>query len=164
MVLYVQLESMLGRDAVLAGIAAFLKDPGAKSVKDLEAALAAASGKDLSAYFDAWVFGAGIPEWPTFLATTSQNGDQVTVTLTQMNASKKIYGCSVEVDVSGATQTGTAVVDFGIAPSSAMASATVTLAETVTGAVIDPRHRVVAKDAKSKPKAKDAPKHKVWIL
>src|SRR4051812_18595454 len=125
MVLYVQLESLLGRDKVLAGIAKFLAEAGAKSVLDLEKALEASSGKDLKAYFDAWVFGKGAPEWPTFAVTTTQAGDQVTVTVTQNNASQTLYGCSIEVEVQGATQSTTATVDFGVAPTKASASATV---------------------------------------
>lgn len=160
MVLYVQLETMLGRDKVLAGIAAFLSQAGAKTVKDLEKALETASGKDLAAYFDAWVFGTGAPEWPTFMVATSQTGNQVTVTLTQANASKKVYGCAVEVEVQGATQSATALVDFGVAPASAAAVSTVMLSEPVVSHVIDPKHRVVDKTLN----AVAGPKMKVWIL
>ena len=146
MVLYVQLETMLGRQAVLDGIASFLSTPGARTVTELRTALETASGKDLAAYFDAWVFGKGAPEWPTMTVTASQAGDQVTVTVTQSNASQTLYGCAVEVQVNGATQSATALVDFGVAPSSASASATVTLAEPVVSTQLDPGHRVVARE------------------
>jgi aminopeptidase N len=163
MVLYVQLESLLGRKAVLDGIKSFLAQPGARSVADLRDALGQSSGKDLTAYFDAWVFGQGAPEWPTFTVGTMQTGDQVTVTVTQQNPSKKVYGCKVEIEVDGATQKAVAAVDFGVAPTSATATATVTLAEPVMGTVLDPNHRVVAKDGGAAPLV--APKkRKVWIL
>jgi aminopeptidase N len=163
--LYVQLETMLGRAPILAGVQAFLKDPGAKSVKDLEAALSKSTGKDLSAYFDAWVFGAGKPEWPTFAISTMQQGDQVTVTVTQQNASGKVYGCQVDVEVQGATSNVVANVDFGVAPTSATATATVTLAEPVTGVGFDPSNRLIGRvPPPMGPAPPPPPRKKVWIL
>ena len=158
MVLYVQLESLLRRDKVLTAIASFLAQPGARSVDDLQKALEAASGSDLQAYFDAWVYGTGMPEWPTVSVAATQQGDQVNVTLTQLGATP--YGCVVEVDVVGATSTATALVDFGPAPTAAQASADVTLAEPFTSLVVDPRHRLVAKVMG----AADPPPVVVWPL
>jgi aminopeptidase N len=163
MVLYVQLESMFGRQAILDGIKAFLAEPGARSVDDLKAALSKSTAQDLTAYFDAWVFGKGVPEWPTFAISTMQTGDQVTVTVTQQNASGKLYGCKVEVQVDGTTQTVVATVNYGAAPTSATASATVTLAEPVMGTVLDPGHRLVGRDA-GMSNVKQPPPRKVWIL
>ena len=163
MVLYVQLETLLGRDVVLQGIQTFLAASGARAVTDLQASLEAAAGVDLTAYFDAWVFGVGAPEWPTLQVTTAQVGDQVTVTVTQQNTSGKLYGCLVEVEVSGATQTATALVDFGVAPTGATATATVTLAEPVASATLDPNHRLVARQS-SNVTALAGPKLPVWIF
>lgn len=163
MVLYIQLEALLGRAAVLEGIRLFLKDPGARSVDELRAALETASGEDLKPYFDAWVFGSGAPEWPTLKIETAQDANgEVTVTVTQQNASGKLYGCVVEVDVQGATQTATATLDFGIAPQSAVATAKVTLGEPVMGATLDPRHKLVARESVSA-LVKPAPRP-VWIF
>lgn len=145
--MFVQLESLLGRAAVVDGIVQFLAAPGARTFDDLRAALEAASGANLAPYFDAWVFGAGAPEWPTFAIATSQLGDQVTVTAVQQNASGKRYGCKLEVEVHGATSSALATLDFGVAPTSTTASATVTLAEPVTGTVFDPHHRVIGRAA-----------------
>ncbi|HZF48547.1 MAG TPA: M1 family aminopeptidase [Polyangiaceae bacterium] len=163
MILYVQLETMLGRPAVLAGIASFLSEPGARSVADLRSALEKASGKDLAAYFDAWVFGSGAPERPTFSVELSQVGAEVTVALTQMNPSKKLYGCAVEVEVKGAVSSARALVDFGLAPSSPTASAKVTLAEPITSHTLDPDHRLVAMDASVMPAA-PPPKLPAWTF
>jgi aminopeptidase N len=162
MVLYIQLEALIGRDAVLAGIQAFLKDPGARSVDELRVALEGASGADLKPYFDAWVFGSGAPEWPTFKIETSQAAGEVTVTVTQQNASGKLYGCVVEVDVQGATQSATAMIDFGLAPQSAIGTAKVTLAEPVTGTTLDPRNKLVARESVAA-LVKPAPRP-VWIF
>lgn len=161
MVLYVQLEALIGRPAVVSGIQSFLKDPGARSVDDLRKAMEAASGKDLSAYFDAWVFGQGVPEWPTMKVETTQVGSEVTVTVTQQNASGKVYPCVVEVDVKGASQTVTAAIDFGVMPQSAVASAKVTLAEAVVSTALDPKNRVVAREVGKPATVKPRP---VWIF
>ncbi|MBW2527289.1 MAG: hypothetical protein JRI23_24115 [Deltaproteobacteria bacterium] len=161
MVLFVQLESMLGRGTVLQAIAAFLSEPVARSVSDLRLALEEESGAQLGPYFDAWVFGAGAPSWPLFAATLDQTGDQVTVTLTQQSESDELYGCAVEVLVQGATSAELAVVDFGLAPTSDTASATITLAETAVSESIDPHHRVVNRSSSA---AAVAPAPRAWIF
>ena len=164
MVFYVQLESLLGRKVVLDGIKAFLAAPGALAVADLQKALEASSGLDLKPYFDVWAFGKGKPEWPTVEVTTAQAGNTVTVTVTQQNASKKLYGCKVEVEVLGATTSALATIDFGIAPKSDTATATVTLAEPVVGTNVEPRHRLVTRVAKAGVPAAPEPLLPVWPL
>lgn len=162
MIFYVQLETMLGRDVVEKAIQSFLSAGGAKSVDDLRLALEAASGKSLKPYFDAWVFGAGVPEWPSFSVKTTQSGTDVTVEVTQKNASGKLYGCAIEVDVVGATSSARALVDFGLDPKSATASAHVTLSEPVTHTTLNPRGRVIANDLGVS--AKMVGELRVWIL
>jgi aminopeptidase N len=164
MVFYVQLESLLGRKAVLDGIKGFLSKAGALAVADLQKALEASSGLDLKPYFDAWAFGKGKPEWPTIAVTTAQTGNTVTVTVTQQNASKKLYGCKVEVEVLGATTSALATIDFGTAPKSDTATATVTLAEPVVGTQVEPRHRLVTRVAKAGVPAAPEPLLPVWPL
>lgn len=162
MVLFVQLEALIGREAVLSGIASFLKEPGARSVEELRAALEAASGKDLGPYFNAWVLGAGAPEWPTLKVETSEAAGEVTVTVTQQNATGKLYGCVVEVDVTSATQTVTALVDFGLDPQSAQATTKITLSEPVVDTALDPRHKLIARESVA---PLVAPPHRpVWIF
>jgi aminopeptidase N len=143
MVLYLQLERLIGRPAVLQGIKTFLSVPGGRSVTELKDALAEASGKNLDAYFNAWVFGQGKPEWPTFAIKTDQVGSEVTVTVTQQNLSGKLFGCAVEVEVKGATQSARVIVDFGLAPSNAVATAKATLSEPVTSVVLDPDNHLI---------------------
>ncbi|GAC1535255.1 MAG: hypothetical protein NVS3B10_28500 [Polyangiales bacterium] len=162
MVLYVQLETMLGRPVVLQAIQSFLAAPGAKSVDDLRVALEAASKQSLRPYFDAWVFGAGKPEWPSVSVKTTQVGTDVTVEVTQQNSSKKLYGCAVEVDVRGATTSARALVDFGLDPKSATAKGHVTLAEPVVGTTLEPRGRVIVHDLGVGAKTVGA--MRVWIL
>ncbi|HWL88106.1 MAG TPA: M1 family aminopeptidase, partial [Polyangiaceae bacterium] len=129
MVLYVQLEALIGKDRVLEGIRSFLARPGARSVDDLREALEDASDADLSDYFDAWVFGKGKPAWPKFDVTTSQRADgDVVVTVTQSSAAPALHGCVVEVEVESTTGAKTlARVNFGLHPSSASASTVISL-------------------------------------
>ncbi|HMY15238.1 MAG TPA: M1 family aminopeptidase [Polyangium sp.] len=151
MVLYLQLEPLIGRPAVLQGIKTFLATAGGRSVDELKQALASASGKNLDAYFDAWVFGQGKPEWPTFDIKTNQVGADVTITVTQQNASGKLYGCVVEVELRGATSSTRALIDFGVAPSQASATASATLNEPVTSVILDPDNRLIGRKAGAPP-------------
>ncbi|MSP26771.1 MAG: hypothetical protein EXR75_16835 [Myxococcales bacterium] len=160
MVLFVQLESMFGRPAILAAIAAFLAEPGSRSVEELRAALELATKVELKAYFDAWVFGTGKPEWPTVGVETSQLGTEVTVTVTQSTPSKKLHGCLVEVDVVGASKTATALVDFGVTPTEAKKSVTVSLDEPIVKVVIDPRNRLVSWHAATATQERARPRRK----
>ncbi len=143
MLLFVQLEPLVGRAAVLSGIRAFLQDPGARSVADLEAALEAASGASLGPYFDAWVFGAGAPAWPSFAVSTQAASGMVTLTVTQSGAQAAPYPGVVEVELDGATESLVVPVSFGLNPSGPSVTVSVPFAEAVTGTKVDPAHRIV---------------------
>jgi aminopeptidase N len=160
MVLYLQLEPFVGRQALLEGIASFLSKPGGRSVLELRDALEVASGKNLVDYFDAWVFGYEKPVWPTFDVQTSQVGGEVTVTVTQSSDFGKLFGCVVEVELKGATQSTRALVDFGLTASGVTATATVPFAEPVVSTVLDPDHRLIGWKAGALPIVE---KQKVWI-
>ncbi|MEJ7729707.1 MAG: M1 family aminopeptidase [Polyangiaceae bacterium] len=163
MLLYVQLEALLGRDAVLAGIAAFLDQPGARSVDDLRVALEAESGADLAAYFDAWVVGSGAPTYPSFtVVATPDGGGNVTLTVTQAALQGAPFPCAVEIDVVGPTGTVTAVADFGLAPADGTVEVTIPFTEAVQDTLVDPRHRIV--DVPSGANLAQAPRHPVWIF
>ncbi len=145
MVLYVQLEALIGKERVLDGIRDFLARPGARSVYDLRRAMERASGEDLSAYFDAWVFGKGQPAWPRFTASTSPGeGGRTLVTVTQSSTSGKLFGCVVEVEVRFADGNSTlAHVNFGANPRSATASASIEGNGAVQSVAVDPRHFLI---------------------
>ncbi|MDF2694207.1 MAG: hypothetical protein K0S65_2590, partial [Labilithrix sp.] len=147
MVLFIQLEPLIGRPAVLAAIKAFLASAGARSVSDLRLELEKASFKDLTKYFEAWVVGPGAPEWPTFAVAFDQVGGQLTVNVTQQNPSGTIYGCKVEVEITGpgTGNTKRAVVDFGLAPTSATASTTIAFSGPRTSVRLDPDHKVIGR-------------------
>jgi aminopeptidase N len=69
MILFHQIEGMSSQAAVLAALKSLLGTPHAIGVADVEAALEKSTGLDLTAYFAAWMAGAGAPVWPQVSAT-----------------------------------------------------------------------------------------------
>ncbi len=161
MVLYLQLERLIGREMVLAGITSFLSKPGGRSVAELRDALEMASGKQLDVYFDAWVFGKGAPVWPSFAASAQELDGQATVTVTQQNPAGKLFPCVVEVEIQGATQSTRALVDFGLAPQEAALSVKIPFSEPVTAVTLDPDHHLIGTEAGVLPITTPRP---VWIF
>ncbi|MRG96698.1 M1 family metallopeptidase [Polyangium spumosum] len=161
MVLYLQLEPLIGRTAVLAGIADFLSKSGGRSVTELKDALEAASGQNLDAYFDAWVFGQGAPVWPTFDVSATQLDGEATITVTQQNPGGKLFPCVVEVEVKGATETARVALDYGLAPEAAAVTMTIPFAEPVSTVTLDPDHRLIGTKTGAQPILISRP---VWIF
>ncbi|RKH02497.1 M1 family metallopeptidase [Corallococcus carmarthensis] len=145
MILLVQLESLLGRAQVLAGLQAFLAEPGVRSIEDLRTALEAASGRDLQRYFDTWVDGEGEPDWPYFQVEWSQS-DALTLTVTQRTQTGKAYPCEVELELQGEApeQRRRVTVSYGLEPESATVGLMVEgLPWKVQQVAVDPRSRLV---------------------
>ncbi|WP_375759295.1 M1 family aminopeptidase [Corallococcus exercitus] len=145
MILLVQLESLLGRPQVLAGLQAFLAEPGVRSIEDLRRALEAASGKELQRYFDTWVDGEGEPDWPYFQVEWTQE-DALTLTVTQRTQTGKVYPCEVELELQGVApeERRRVTVSYGLEPESATARLVVEEPEwAVQQIVVDPRSRLV---------------------
>jgi len=88
---------------------------------------------------------------------------EATVTVTQNNASGKLYGCLVEIEVQGPTKSMRGVIDFGVAPASATASVKIPLGEPYISYTLDPDHRLIGKDVTVAPIAPPPKKH-IWIL
>ncbi|ATB35288.1 hypothetical protein CYFUS_000700 [Cystobacter fuscus] len=99
MILFLQLEPLIGKDKVLAGIKSFLSASAARSIDDLRVAMQNASGKDLTPYFNAWVKRSGEPNWPYYV----DNGWKRTngkLTFKVLQQSDIYYPGYVEVEVS----------------------------------------------------------------
>ena len=73
----------LGRETFLAGLRSYLNDYsyGAASSEQLRDALTAATGIDMSGFFDTYVFTAGMPHYGIELADVTPNGSQYDVTV-----------------------------------------------------------------------------------
>lgn len=105
MVLFRQVEALFDRETVLAALEALLGSERAIAVADVQSALEDATGADLSAYFDAWVYGEGVPSWPTFaVEVTPGDGGEHTVTVRQDAAEDGLYGAAFVVQLRGGTE------------------------------------------------------------
>lgn len=85
LVLFRQLATQYSKEAVLAALQSVLGQERALSMTDLQTALSDAVGEDLTAYFDAWVYGEGAPEWPrvnALFARTGATTGELTITHT----------------------------------------------------------------------------------
>lgn len=103
MILFRQLERIHGRSAILAALAAVLGQPRALSLEDLRAALELATGSELGAYFNAWIYGTGAPAWPTVdVALGDAGGGQVKVDVALTTADGKARGCRFTIQLQGA--------------------------------------------------------------
>jgi aminopeptidase N len=138
--LFVQLEPLVGRPAVLAGLARFLAPPsGPRTFADLRAALEAEAGVSLATYWAAWVEGAGEPRRPTFEVEQVGEG-RVRVRQVQPGAP---LPCAVEVELQGATGSVRVLARFDLQAPPASVDVAHALGEPVTGVRIDPGHRVL---------------------
>ncbi|MBZ4411256.1 hypothetical protein K8640_23870 [Myxococcus sp. XM-1-1-1] len=143
MLLFLQLEPLLGENIVLQAIKNFLSVPGDRSVADLRAALEQASGEDLGPYFDAWVYGGGDPDWPFFEVSHALEEGELTLTAVQRSVSGTRYPVSVDVLVEGATERRRVTLNYGLSPQSDTLSVTVPFPEPVVQVTVDPENRVV---------------------
>lgn len=102
MILFLQLEPLIGKDKVLAGIKSFLSSSTARSMDDLRIAMQNASGKDLAPYFNAWVKRSGEPNWPYYEYVESNGWSRANGKLTFKVAQQSdvYYPGYVEVEVS----------------------------------------------------------------
>lgn len=98
MLLFLQLEPIVGRAAIMHALGDFLREPGARSIADLQARIEHAAGTSLTSYFDAWVYGDGEPEWPAFKVDAAQEAGLLTLTVTQQAPRSTPFPCVVEVD------------------------------------------------------------------
>lgn len=103
MVLFRQLEAMTSRAAIIEALQSVLGAPRALSVEELRVALEDATGLDLAAYFDAWVYGTGAPAWPEVTVAWTQDpktGD-VALAFEHVNAADAPGPCVFHVALDG---------------------------------------------------------------
>lgn len=143
-ILFLQLEGLLGRAAVMDAIRRFLAQPGPRSLSSLRGDLEAATRLDLGPYFAAWVEGQGDPERPRFQIRTDRQGAELTVVATQEPVpSGQILPCVVEVELQGPTASALVPVRYGLAPTDREARATITFLEDPVTVSIDPQRRLL---------------------
>jgi aminopeptidase N len=100
------LRYMLGDDAFFAGVRDYLETHSGKSARstDLRASLEAASGQDLSAFFDEWVYGVGYPRYETAWQGRVVPGGrhQLDIRVRQMQRTPTVFTTPLEVEIRGA--------------------------------------------------------------
>jgi aminopeptidase N len=138
MILFRQLEAMVGRDAVMAALGELLADQGVRSIEDVRAALEAASGADLANYFDTWIYGSGAPTWPRFEVTWTQTRTgPLSYTVRQVTPQGRLYGCAFAVAFTRDAQRADARIDLG-PDGTAEVTGTLEPGFHATAAVVDP--------------------------
>lgn len=152
-VLFLQIEGLASRDAVLTALESLLGTPRALSVAEVEAALADATGLDLTAYFAAWVHGTGAPAWPRFSASYAAGELHVA----QTNTASGVRPCKFSVELKGAGPADSRKVPVDTFTGGPDQTIPVTPAPTftVTSTVIDPDSECLAYPAT----AAAAPEH-----
>jgi aminopeptidase N len=151
MILFHQLEVMTSRDQVLAAIKDVLGSPHALSVDTLVAALEQHTGMDLTAYFNGWLRGTGVPPWPKFDVTYSASAN--TLTLHQTNPATGVRGCHFHVALEGANTGETQLVAVDTYTNGSEQTLTVpTPAFTVTSLTLDPLNECLVFKNSTSPK------------
>ncbi len=140
-ILFRQLEVRFGRPAILEAIADVLsRDSRTASMDDLKDALEDAVDEDLDDYFDAWVYGSGVPAYPRATVTrTDAGGGKLAVTLALTTADGKRRGGKLVVRLQGAAgETLDVPFDFGLDGEHRSRTTVVTPGFVVTAHVLDP--------------------------
>ncbi len=102
LIMFRQLAALFDRDTVLTAIQDFLSDTRAASVEDLKAALETATGADLTNYFNAWIYGSGVPVRPSFDVTiTDVGGGDVELIVDEVDNGTGLHGCAFTVRLTG---------------------------------------------------------------
>lgn len=151
MILFHQLEVMTSRDQVLAALKDVLGSPHALSVDTLVAALAQHTGKDLTAYFQGWLYGTGQPAWPRFDVTFTAATN--TLTLHQTNATGPAKGCQFHIELDGANAGETVQIPIDTFTNGSEQSLPISApAFTVTTIVVDPLNECLVYGATLSPR------------
>jgi aminopeptidase N len=136
LILFKQIEMLSSRDQVLTALESVLGTERALSVAEVEDALEASTGLELSAYFAVWAHGSGAPVWPRVSATYA-GGD---LTVTQTNQAAGVRPCKFDVELRGANPEDRQRVEVDTFTDGPDQVITVTPAPafTVTSTAIDP--------------------------
>lgn len=137
------LEAMVGRATVIEGLRRFLEEPGVRDTQDLIDALASAAGVSLGAFEDAYVFGVGEPDWPSFEVAIHPDVGSLTITATQHVRAGGPRPARLPVRIVGAASSVDLTLDFGLDTPVASASTTIAFEDDVVDVVLDPEHFVL---------------------
>lgn len=170
MILFRQLEGLFGRDKVMLALQEVLGSPDFLTVLELQLALERSTGANLDEYFDEWVYGTGVPVWPTVnVSYADPEGDGTyAVTITQNQGNGVVYGFASTVRLKGSTQSQVLDVPFSYGANGTTATLNLNVKPgfVVTGFDVDPyvqalvsyssRSGKAAADARALEQARDA--------
>lgn len=138
--LFLQLEPLIGRDALLRGIRSFLAEPGAHGTGELLASIEGAAAVSLGARSQAWLEGSGDAIVPTLGATATREGSSVRVEPRQEGP--RLFPLAAEVEARTAAGSTRAVGSFGLEPTAASISVLLPAATDPVEVVLDPDRRL----------------------
>lgn len=147
MILFLQLEPLIGKAAVLRGIKSFLSENRTRSIDDLRRAMEAEfNNRDLSSYFNAWVKRGGEPVWPYYEAKSWRKANgKMKITVAQN--SDVYYPGYVELEVSfhdrSDKRTGLAKFELGGTSKEATVEVSIGDGWEPSAFVVDPNNRFV---------------------
>lgn len=103
------LRYVVGDEAFFAGLRAYLTEHAYENARstDLRAAMEVASGKDLSAFFDEWVYGTGYPKYESAWTARAVPGGtfQVDLRIRQTQTVPTVFTIPLEVEAVAADGT-----------------------------------------------------------
>jgi aminopeptidase N len=138
------LRNLIGDDAFFRGMKSYLEAHAYANARttDFQAAMEAASGQDLSAFFDEWVYGTGYPQYGTAWSARAVPGGhyQLDVRVRQTQSTPTVFTYPLEVEAVAADGSR---VRRTIAVTSRDATATVCLDFDPTRVTVDPDNRVL---------------------
>jgi aminopeptidase N len=138
------LRDQIGDDAFFAGMRSYLEGHayGNATTEDFRAAMEAASGRDLSAFFAEWVYGVGHPQYQTAWTARIVPGGhyQLDLRVRQIQSTATVFTTPLEVE---AVSADGARVREVVAVTSADAVATVCLDFDPVRVTFDPDNRVL---------------------
>jgi aminopeptidase N len=136
LILFKQIEMLSSRAQVLTALESVLGAERALSVAEVEDALEASTGLELTDYFAVWAHGAGAPVWPRVSATYAAGE----LTVSQTNQAAGIRPCLFDVELRGANpdERQRVTVDMFTDGPDQVIPVTPAPAFAVTSTVIDP--------------------------
>lgn len=161
-ILFRQIEALFSRADVMQALAMLLGTERAIGVTDVKAALEQTTGADLTAYFDAWVYGEGTPSWPLFGVTLTDRGaGDYDVTVTQANP-ETLFGTAFAIRLTGDnSETHDVWIDLG-PDGKAVHTVTASPGFPVTGHRFDPYGHTLATEGPA-PTATRGPRVNPWV-
>ncbi len=105
----------LGDEAFFNGIKSYLNDPALKygfaRTSDLKRHLEAQSGKDLTAFFNEWFYGSGVPDYSVKINQLFNQRALVTIDQTQFDSNVDFFEMIVPIKFKGADRDTTILFD-----------------------------------------------------